>query len=245
MKSLILIPARMAATRLPGKPLELINDEPLLLHTYRQAKKTKADSVMVVTPDREIEQICELTGMLWHPSSETAESGTARCAEVVYKISPDSEVDVIINWQVDEPLVEPADVDKMIYRVRELRKIQTLVAPLADEDITNINVVKAAVTETDRAAWFSRKWAPGAMHHIGIYGYTVVVLLRLQNMPQTALAKEYSLEQLTWLENGVDIEIVRTAEAPLGINTRDDLLKMRELFDHAKHRNRNALLERG
>jgi 3-deoxy-manno-octulosonate cytidylyltransferase (CMP-KDO synthetase) len=213
----------MDSKRLPGKPLLMVRGKALLHYVYDQAKRTSADHVVVTAPDREIGQYCSDHGLTFFPSSSEFENGTQRCADIAAKmakkIGPDF---VIVNWQVDEPMVWSSDVDKLIHATAS-NAIGTLVYPIAPKDLTNPHVVKVAVTVSHDCLWFSRGSMLVRHGHTGIYCYSDMILSMLADLETTQAARDESLEQLTWLENGFEIrEATLQLTAPLSINTVDD-----------------------
>ena len=249
----VVIPARYASTRLPGKPLCLIAGCPLILHVHANAVRSGARFVIVATDDERISEVVrEAGGEAMLTSSEHA-SGTDRAAEVVRRqqLGPD---EVVVNLQGDEPFID-ADA---IRRVAETliddpqAGIATLATP-TDEAATvfDPNVVKVVTDRRGRALYFSRApipWArehftvepgqsrglpPGVtfLHHIGMYAYRVGTLLDLSSQPQTELEKAEQLEQLRALSLGIVIrvEVVKNLVA-LGVDTEDDLLRARSVL---------------
>ena len=145
-KAIIIIPARMESKRLPGKPLLLLRKRALLHHVYNRAGKTGADRIIVATADKQIINYCEDWNLQYKITSDKHENGTQRCAEVLDKMDgriPD--VGAIVNWQSDEPMVFPFDVDLLITETLKTKKITTLVAPLSEEEKQNENIVKVEI----------------------------------------------------------------------------------------------------
>jgi 3-deoxy-manno-octulosonate cytidylyltransferase (CMP-KDO synthetase) len=221
MKTVVIIPARMASKRLPGKPLLEAGGKALVRHTWEAARKTKAAHIVVATPDREIAKYCDTKGMIWAPTREDHPTGTHRCAEVAERFKPDANVEIVVNWQVDEPLVNPESVNELIHKIEVHSTIATLIGPL-DLMKDDPNTIKAAVSEHGRALWFSRANLLGAHAHIGVYAFEMASLRRISALSPTYLSQQESLEQLIWLEAIERIDTVWTNEPVRGINTQED-----------------------
>ncbi len=236
-KNIIIIPARMASERLPGKPMLMAGGKPLVHWTHDRAKKTKADHVIVTSPDREVARYCRENGLTFWPSSEDCQTGTHRCADVLrYLRRGQPKIDCVVNWQVDEPLADPEAVDRMIHlfgdraRARAMPEVATLVtnmpddleAELADPRYVDGDVIKAAVGGAGDAYWFSRAPMLGACLHCGVYAFPPDVLEYIGHLQPTRLSQRESLEQLTWIEEALEIQTVRIGNLPPSINTLED-----------------------
>lgn len=238
----IVIPARFASARLPGKPLRKIAGRPMLQHVYEKAVASGAVQVIIATDHDEIEQVCRGFATVLRTKTTHA-SGTDRIAEVAQRQGWGRD-DIVVNVQGDEPLIPPA----IIRQVAELLErtpgadIATLATPLGSvEELLDPNVVKVAVTAEGRALYFSRAPIPwtrdgasgglssqtrleGALRHIGLYAYRVAVLTRLAALPPTRLERIERLEQLRALENGMEIVVANAVEVPgPGVDTESDL----------------------
>jgi 3-deoxy-manno-octulosonate cytidylyltransferase (CMP-KDO synthetase) len=238
----VVIPARFASTRLPGKPLRKIAGRPMLQHVYEKAVASGAVQVIIATDHDEIEQVCMGFATVLRTKTTHA-SGTDRIAEVAQRQGWGGD-DIVVNVQGDEPLIPPA----IIRQVAELLErtpgadIATLATPLGSvEELLDPNVVKAAVTAEGRALYFSRAPIPwtrdgasgglssqtrleGALRHIGLYAYRVRVLIQLTALPPTRLERIEKLEQLRALENGMEIVVANAVEVPgPGVDTESDL----------------------
>jgi len=222
-RAIIIIPCRLESRRLPEKVMMEVDGKPLVHWTYEQARRTVADSVIVATPDRQIAHYCRDYGFNWWPTSESHPTGTHRCAEVLSHYRGNASVDVVVNWQCDEPLVEPEDVNALIEMARTVSDIATLVSPLAEEDSENHNSnVTKVVCCGGKARWFSRAAMGGADAHCGIYAFKSSVLRKLGCMSPSRFSRIESLEQLTWLESGFEIDALSIQRLPLAINDRAD-----------------------
>lgn len=220
--TIVVIPSRMESQRFPGKPMVLINGQPLLWHAYQRARRTLTDRVIVTSPDQEIASFCVKHGIEYIQTPESCLNGTQRAATVLRQFSYSvlSKLETVVNWQVDEPLVSPAAVNQMIARHRE-NEVSTLVSLLGS--VNGPNTVRARVSRRDLCLDFSRQPLPLAKLHLGIYCYSPALLLS-ENVSgdPSPLARAESLEQLTWLENNIAI---RSFLAPfaLSLNSPQDL----------------------
>ena len=224
----IVIPARMGASRLPGKPLRELVGRPLLQWTYDKASQTKADLVMVATPDNEIADYCHEHGIHYEMTDVDLPNGTSRCAQAIERVygnRPEKEVERVVNWQVDEPLVCSEYVDELLDDTGYW--IGTLIAERESHgELTGQHIVKTIVNEQRRLCiWFTRHDLPYTFLHCGIYSFNPFVLMEVAALPVTELSEHESLEQLTWLENDYRIKPTLISKLPLSINTEEDVEK--------------------
>jgi len=229
LESQVIIPARMASQRFPGKPLHMIGDKTLLMWTYQQAKK-EFDNVTVLTADEEIAMYCANGGMKYHWMNVPAPNGSHRIAAYVAE-RPDDFKPIIINWQVDEPLVDPSYVKAM---VGVSQGISTLVVPIGDSSalFEDYDVPKVVMSGS-RCHWFSRAPMRGAYAHCGVYaiGKHPLIWLAQRKFEVTPYAKAESLEQLQWIESGLfEVHAMQMPELPLAINTKSDAEQMAEMM---------------
>lgn len=228
-----LIPARYAATRFPAKLMQLLGNKPVIRHTYENTRDTLLfDEVMVVTDHKVIfDEIIQNGGYAVMSEGEF-ESGSDRIADAVQDI----DVDVIINVQGDEPFLNKSALQKLLNSFEDDEtQVASLMCPLIKEaDILNPAYVKVVVDKNNNALYFSRSPIPfkrnkesglSFLKHIGIYGYRKNILMEFTKWDKTPLENAEMLEQLRYLENGVAIKMIETAEAPLSIDTPDDLEK--------------------
>ena len=230
-----IIPARYASTRLPGKPLIMIGGKTMIQRVYEQAKKvTELDEVYVATDDARIADAVKNFGGHAILTSPDHQSGTDRCSEVLKKLN--KQVDVVINIQGDEPFIDPAQIALVASCFNDASvNIASLIKKLDKEsEVQNPNTVKAVINSLGNALYFSRSPIPYRRNpeaqityykHIGIYGYRAQTLIDLTRLPQGAIEKAESLEQLRWLENGYDIRLKETNMETISIDTPDDLMK--------------------
>ncbi len=237
-KIAVIIPARYASTRLPGKPLIEIRGKPVIQWVYEQAKKSKfADSVIVATDDRRIFDTVKNFGGEARMTSTEHQSGSDRIAQIV-KNTP--EIEIAVNVQGDEPLITPESIDKAVQSLisDESADISTLIREITDKDeILNPNLVKAVITTDAKALYFSRAAIPYERQtgfakyyaHIGLYVYRREALLRMTGLARTDLEQAECLEQLRALQNGFTIKTAVVDYKPLGIDTPEDLEEFKNL----------------
>ena len=248
-KTLIVIPARMQATRLPGKPMALIHGEPMIVHVWRQACAAEAGRVVVAT---DAEEICACVRKAGGEAVMTRAdhiSGSDRIYEAVNHIDPEADAEIIVNLQGDLPSLEPRLVNSAIAPLAHKGPdIATLAAEITEPDErTNPNVVKVIGTPLGdgagqpqhlRALYFTRATAPGGdgplYHHIGIYAYRRAALERFVSLKPTPLELREKLEQLRALEAGMRIDVAIVDTVPLGVDTPADLERARRLIKPGK-----------
>jgi 3-deoxy-manno-octulosonate cytidylyltransferase (CMP-KDO synthetase) len=230
-KTVVLIPARYASTRFPGKPLFPLAGKPLVQHVWERARQAKGvDSVIIATDDMRIAEVAFAFGAEVALSSPDCVSGTDRCAEVAARLK---KVARIINVQGDEPLVEPRLISKLANTLKKDRTLEMVTAATpfgADEDPANPNAVKVVLNKHSDALYFSRSPVPFLrngpdfpyLKHLGIYGYTQDFLQRFVQWRTGTLEAAESLEQLRALERGTVIRVVRTKHASIGVDTPED-----------------------
>lgn len=239
-KTAIIIPARYGSSRLEGKPLLKVAGKSVIHWVYEKAQQSKlADMIIVATDDKRIFDEVKSFGGEVEMTSINHKCGSDRIMEVV---SRHSEIGYICNLQGDEPLIEPESIDEVIKNVKEddNADISTLVRVLTDEnEINNPNLVKCVRDINGFALYFSRSKIPFERHtdiatfygHLGIYGYKRKALEAMTTLPQTPLEKAESLEQLRALENGMKIKTSVVDFVPVGIDTREDLEKFKQIVE--------------
>ena len=229
--SSVIIPARYASVRFPGKVLVKIGGIPLIERVVAQCLKTKADNVYVVTDDERVSEALRHTGVPVIMSPPEIATGTDRVAFAAKGLTDA----VIINAQGDEPFISPALIDTLIEQLSADASLNMITACCefkAGEDIGNPANVKVVLDSNGYALYFSRlpipcdrdmKAHPVRYKHIGIYGFKRDFLLKYAEMPATPLESSEMLEQLRALENGERIKVIKTAYKPISIDTADDL----------------------
>ncbi|MFK8015131.1 MAG: 3-deoxy-manno-octulosonate cytidylyltransferase [Gammaproteobacteria bacterium] len=240
----VVIPARYASTRLPGKPLITIGDALLVEHVYRAAAASGAQEVIVATDDQRVVDACNARDMVVAMTSDAHRSGTDRCAEVAQQRGwPDDAT--VVNVQGDEPLVPPAAIAQ-VANVLGQSDLATLATPMRSErDYHDPNRVKVVCDKSGRALLFSRSPIPycrdgqavdgepfaHALHHIGLYAYRVSTLRTLTRLPACQLEQIESLEQLRALYHGLSLQVglVQNAIGP-GVDTPQDVEEVSALL---------------
>ncbi len=239
-EALVVIPARLQATRLPDKPLADIGGKPMIIHVWRRAVEAGAGRVIVATDAAEIRDAVEQEGGTAVMTRADHQSGSDRVHEAVEALDPDGVVDFVVNLQGDLPLLEPALIGACLEPLTKRRcDIATLAAEITDaEERTDPNVVKVVGTPEPagrilRALYFTRAtapWGDGPLyHHIGIYAFRRAALERFVSLPRSALEKREKLEQLRALEAGMSIDVALVDTVPLGVDTPADLERARAL----------------
>jgi 3-deoxy-manno-octulosonate cytidylyltransferase (CMP-KDO synthetase) len=241
---LILIPARIAATRLPGKPLADIAGKPMIEHVIHRARAANLGEVIVATDSEPILAAVEKAGSRALMTRTDHASGSDRIFEALQIADPDARVRVVVNVQGDLPTLAAADLRAAVELLGDPAvDIATLAAEIvADEERTNPNVVKLVGSQVApnrlRALYFTRATAPygdGPLyHHIGLYAYRRSALERFVALPPSTLEKREKLEQLRALEAGMRIDAAIVASVPLGVDTPEDLETARRILapDH-------------
>lgn len=241
MPPLVVIPARLASTRLPGKPLADIAGRPMILHVLDAALRADIGPVAVAAADPEICDIVTNAGGQAVLTDADLPSGSDRVWQAVQTLDPDGRHNTIINLQGDLPTLEPATLRAVLTTMNNAAyDIGTLVAPITtEEEKIAPSVVKVAchfgpTTKHAPALYFSRQpipWGQGTFwHHVGIYGWRREALARFVQLPPSGLETRESLEQLRALENGMRIGCSRIAIAPFGVDTPQDLERARRLL---------------
>jgi 3-deoxy-manno-octulosonate cytidylyltransferase (CMP-KDO synthetase) len=238
---LIVIPARMAATRLPGKPLADIAGVPMIVHVMRRAEAAGAGPVVVATDTEAIAAaVTQARGRAVMTRADHV-SGSDRIHEAVATADPERRYRIIVNVQGDLPTLAPADIRAALAPLADpLVDISTLAAEIVRvQERTNPNVVKVVGTTIApkrlRALYFTRATAPSGdgplYHHIGLYAYRRAALDRFVSLPPSPLELREKLEQLRVLEAGMRIDVAIVDSVPLGVDTAEDLDRARQLVE--------------
>ncbi|NGN45235.1 3-deoxy-manno-octulosonate cytidylyltransferase [Mesorhizobium sp. CGMCC 1.15528] len=240
MSPLILIPARMRATRLPGKPLADICGRPMIVHVAERARESGLGRVVVATDTVEVADVVRAHGFEAVMTRVEHESGSDRIFEALTTVDPDGAVETIINVQGDLPTIDPKTIRAALAPFENPAvDIATLGVEITrDDEKTNPNVVKIVGSPLSenrlRALYFTRAtapWGEGALfHHIGLYAYRRSALERFVKLRPSPLEKREKLEQLRALEAGMRIDAEIVATVPLGVDTPEDLERAREIL---------------
>lgn len=240
----ILIPARMASTRLPDKPLADIHGVPMIVHVWRRAAEAKLGPVYVACAEEPILRAVKAAGGEAILTDPHHPSGSDRIFEALGKIDPARRFDAVINVQGDLPTIDPALIRRALDPLADAAvDIATLAVEITrEEERHDPNVVKAVAafgpTGIARALYFSRATVPANpdgkvgphYHHIGLYAYRRAALERFVSLPPGLLEQRERLEQLRALENGMRIDVARVDTLPLGVDTPADLERARALL---------------
>ena len=242
-KTIILIPSRLAATRLPNKPLLKINDISIINHVYLKAISSKIGDVFVATGDKEIfEEVRKIDGKCVLTEKEH-QTGTDRIFEAYQKLGI-KDVDYIINLQGDEPMIDIEDIKNLNNSaIKNKSEIATLACKIKDKKIFNkSNVVKVITDEKismekmSRANIFSRVVSSNdnsnIYHHIGIYIYKVSILEKFVNLKQTKKEIDQRLEQLRAFDNNIEINVILANSSPIGVDTEEDFLELKKIMNY-------------
>lgn len=246
MSTLILIPARMASTRLPGKPLADIAGRPMIVHVARRAAESGLGRAAVATDAPEVAAAVRSAGFEAVMTRADHQSGSDRIFEALQSLDPDGRIETVVNVQGDLPTVDPAVIRAAM---RPLENPAVDIATLGveivrDEERTNPNVVKIVgsplsppgTTTRLKALYFTRAtapWGDGPLyHHIGLYAYRRAALERFVSLRPSPLEQRESLEQLRALEAGMRIDAEIVESVPLGVDTPEDLERARQLLSN-------------
>ncbi len=240
--TVIIIPTRLQARRLPNKPLKLIKEKEMILHVYDLAVKSGVGEVLVATPDKTISQLVKKNGGESFVSRVVHQTGTDRVFEA-FKQFYSSKPEIIINLQGDMPNLNPNDIIKLRDYLKSKKcHVGTLASDLkSQEELRDKNVVKVITKKTIENSDFSEasdfkrevtdKENKHIYHHIGIYGFTREALVRYVNLKRSKLEMERNLEQMRALEDKMKIHVGFTRSKPLSVDTEQDLLEIKKVME--------------
>ena len=241
MKTLIIIPSRLGATRLPGKPLMKINNKSIISHVFKRAQEANIGDVVVATENTEIVEDVIMNGGRAILTSNNHKTGTDRIYEALKKMKF-KDVDLIMNLQGDEPEINIEDIvslrDKMI---NYQSKMGTLAAKIENEkDFQNENIVKVQTKSNLREVSFSEaeafsrvsKKLEKVYHHIGVYCYSIETLEKFVELNQTKNEIEQRLEQLRALDNSIKINVALAKSLPIGVDTEEDYMALKKIMEY-------------
>ena len=244
-KTIILIPSRLAATRLPNKPLLKINGLSIINLVYEKAQSANIGDVFVATGDEEIVKEVTKKGGKCVLTKKEHQTGTDRIFEAFQKLELDN-VDYIINLQGDEPMIDIEDIKNLnTNAIKKKSNITTLACKIKDKNVlNNSNIVKVITdkkisTESmSRANAFSREILfdrnANIYHHVGIYMYNVSTLKKFINLKQTKNEIDQRLEQLRAIENNIEINVILANSSPIGVDTEEDFLEIKKIMNYKK-----------
>jgi len=242
MKTLIIIPSRLSASRLPGKPLLKINGLSIISHVYKKAQEADIGEVFVATEDHEIVEDVRKNGGEAILTNSNHKTGTDRIHEALEKLGR-TDVELVMNLQGDEPLMNIEDIQNLNSHMVESRcDLGTLAAKINDKKIfENYNIVKVITEETldhskfPKALNFMRKLDKEinkAYHHLGIYCYNVEILKRFVSYKQSQNEIENKLEQLRALDNNININVALAKSSPIGVDTEEDFIAIKKIMEY-------------
>ena len=241
MKTLIIIPSRLAATRLPGKPLLKIKGISIISHVFKRAESANIGEVIVATEDQEIIDDVKSNGGNAILTSKKHKTGTDRIHEAFKKLNR-KDINFIMNIQGDEPEMDINDIKNLDNKMKvNNSKIGTLAAKISNSEIyTNKDIVKVKLNESFEknlfpfAVNFMRmtKDQKNIFHHLGIYSYEVETLKKFNSFDQSKNELKNSLEQLRALDNNININVGLASNSPIGIDTKEDYLAMKKIMEY-------------
>lgn len=237
MTAIAIIPARLASTRLSRKVLREIAGRPMLAHVVEAALRcSQLADVIVATDSEEVLAVCKKNGWRAEMTSSEHRSGTDRVWEVAQRIS----ADIYVNVQGDEPLARPEHISALLGSIQDPRVlVSTIKTPCAPADVNNSNAVKVVTDLSGRAVYFSRSTIPfdrdnaGTVRrfkHLGFYGYRREALEKFCSWPESDLERAERLEQLRFLEHGIEIHVAETPFDTVGVDTEEDLQRVEAIL---------------
>ena len=242
MNTLVIIPSRLSATRLPGKPLLKINGLSIISHVFKKAQEANIGEVIVATEDKEIEDDVKKNGGEVILTKNKHKTGTDRIYEALQKID-NSNIDLVMNLQGDEPLMDIDDIRNLNNKmIKHNSGLGTLASTISDKKLfEDQNVVKVITKENldnnnfPRALNFIRKTLEqnqNTYHHLGIYCYHKEVLKIFVSHDQSSNEVKNKLEQLRALDNNIEINVARAKTSPIGVDTEEDLVAIKKIMEY-------------
>ena len=242
MKTLVIIPSRLSASRLPGKPLLKINGLSIISHVYKKAQEANIGEVFVAAEDQEIIEDVKKNGGEAILTNNNHKTGTDRIYEAFVKLGR-TDIDLIMNLQGDEPLMNIEDIQNLNkHMIQTKRDLGTLAAKINNKKVfENHDIVKVITEESlddtkfPRAINFIRKLNKEnnqAYHHLGIYCYNVEILKRFISFKQSQNEIENRLEQLRALDNKININVALAKSSPIGVDTEEDFMAIKKIMEY-------------
>ena len=242
MKTLVIIPSRLSASRLPGKPLLKINGLSIISHVYKKAQEANIGEVFVAAEDQEIIEDVKKNGGEAILTNNNHKTGTDRIYEAFVKLGR-TDIDLIMNLQGDEPLMNIEDIQKLNkHMIETKRDLGTLAAKINNKKVfENHDIVKVITEESlddtkfPRAINFMRKLNKEynkAYHHLGIYCYNVEILKRFTSLKQSQNEIENRLEQLRALDNNINVNVALAKSSPIGVDTKEDFMAIKKIMEY-------------
>ena len=242
MKTLVIIPSRLSASRLPGKPLLKINGFSIISHVFKKAQEANIGEVFVAAEDQEIIEDVKKNGGEAILTNNNHKTGTDRIYEAFVKLGR-TDIDLIMNLQGDEPLMNIEDIQKLNkHMIQTKRDLGTLAAKINNKKVfENHDIVKVITEESlddtkfPRAINFMRKLDKKnnqAYHHLGIYCYNVEILKRFISFKQSQNEIENRLEQLRALDNNINVNVALAKSSPIGVDTKEDFMAIKKIMEY-------------
>ena len=242
MKTLVIIPSRLSASRLPGKPLLKINGLSIISHVYKKAQEANIGEVFVAAEDQEIINDVKKNGGEAILTNNNHKTGTDRIYEAFVKLGR-TDIDLIMNLQGDEPLMNIEDIQKLNkHMIQTKRDLGTLAAKINNKKVfENHDIVKVITEESlddtkfPRAINFIRKLNKEnnqAYHHLGIYCYNVEILKKFISFKQSQNEIENRLEQLRALDNKINVNVALAKSSPIGVDTKEDFMAIKKIMEY-------------
>ena len=242
MKTLVIIPSRLTATRLPGKPLLKINGLSIISHVFKKAEDANIGEVFVATEDQEIIEDVKQNGGQAILTSNKHKTGTDRFYEAIQKLGR-SDIDYIMNLQGDEPLMNIEDIKNLNNKmIKTKSKLGTLASTISDNKLLNDqNVVKVItkesleISEFPEALDFVRETlnvSENIYHHLGIYCYQLETLKNFVSYNQSSNEIKNKLEQLRALDNNIKINVALAKSSPIGVDTQEDFVAIKKIMEY-------------
>ena len=242
MKTLVIIPSRMSATRLPGKPLLKINGLSIISHVFKKAEKANIGEVIIATEDQEIVDDVKKNGGRAILTKKEHKTGTDRIYEVLQKLNS-SDIELVMNLQGDEPLMNVDDIRNLNdLMIKNKSKLGTLASKISNEEVyKDQNAVKVITEENlnnlnfPEATNFTRKILDKSekiYHHLGIYCYQTETLKNFVSYSQSSNEIKDKLEQLRALDNGIKINVALSKSSPIGVDTEEDFLAIKKIMEY-------------
>ena len=242
MKTIVIIPSRLSATRLPGKPLLKINGLSIISHVFKKAEEANIGEVVVATEDKEIMEDVKKNGGQAILTENKHKTGTDRIFEALQKINI-SNIELVMNLQGDEPLIDINDIRYLKSQMIKFRsKLGTLASKISHKELyENQNIVKAITTEKldnlnfPEAMNFARKDLKNIKniyHHLGIYCYQKETLKNFVSFNQSKNELKNKLEQIRALDNNIKINVALSKSSPIGVDTKEDFLAIKKIMEY-------------
>ena len=242
MKTLVIIPSRLSATRLPGKPLLKINGLSIISHVFKKAEEANIGEVIVATGDQEIIDDVKKNGGQAILTNNQHQTGTDRIYEAIEKID-NSNIDLVMNLQGDEPLMNIDDIKNLNNQmIKNNAELGTLASNILEREFyQNQNIVKAITNESlnnsnfPEAIDFMRKILDSrknVYHHLGIYCYQKETLKNFISFNQSSNEVKHKLEQLRALDNNIKINVALAKSSPIGVDTEEDLMAIKKIMEY-------------